>query len=415
MKKISILSLFICSVFSTLGQMTDYRYKREITGVEDRWHRVEIPDEVYEKLEYPLNDIRIFGITDDKDTIESAYLIDVQRTKKTSDSRPYELLNKVRNARGYYYTLRLSTDVDINEIDLSFDRHNYDWEITIEGSHDQYDWYVIAEDARILSIRNAYADYRYTRIRFPRTRYRYYRLFFPVRSNPRLIVPNVVFNTVEDGKTKQYNVAKQKVTEKREAKQTVINVTLDHAVPVHRIKVNTGNDFDYYRPVEVEFVRDSVKTEKGWKYEYALLGQSMLSSLEDDEMEFLGNVAKHIRITIDNHDNQPLSIENVEVRGYVHELVARFTDPAKYYLVYGGVDLDVPNYDIDYFVDKIPDTLSVVTAGEEVFMGMDGTADAVEGEPLITSKWWLWGLMCIVIAVLGWFTLKMMRSEGKEA
>lgn len=413
MKKTSLFSLLICSVFSAFGQMTDFKYKREISGVEDRWHRMEIPAEVYEKLEYPLNDIRIFGVTNENDTIESAYLIDVQRTEKTSDSRPYELLNKVRNARGYYYTLRLSADVDINEIDLSFDRYNYDWEITIEGSQNQNDWYVVAEDARILSIRNDYADYRYTRIRFPRSRYRYYRLFFPVKVNPRLIVPNVVFNTVKDGKTKQYNVASQKVTDIRETKQTVINLTLDHAVPVHRIKVNTANDFDYYRPVEVEYVSDSIKTEKGWKYNYSLLGHSVLSSLEDDEIEFLGSVAKHIRITIDNHDNQPLSIENVEIRGYVHELVARFTDPADYFLVYGGSELKVANYDIDYFTDKIPDTLSLVTAGEEVFMG-DNSADDKADEPMMTSRWWLWGLMIIVILVLGWFTLKMMRAESNK-
>ncbi len=409
MKKIKLVGLFICLGFFSLGQMTDYVYKRKINGIEDKWHRLEIPDEVYGRLQSPLNDIRVYGVTESKDTIESAYLLDVQRTERIVDSRPYELLNRVHNSRGYYYTLRLEKDVDINQIDLSFDRYNYDWEITVEGSHDLDDWFIIAEDARVISIRDTYMDYRYNRVRFPRSRYRYYRIYLPVRVNPRLILPNVVFTKVVDGKTRTYSIDEQKVSELRNEKETVIDLTLKHAAPVHKIKVNTNSDFDYYRRAHVEYLSDSIKTEKGWKYVYEDMGHGVLTSLEDDELELSGQIAKRLRVTIENRDNQPLEIGKIEVKGYIHELVTRFTEKADYYLVYGKKNANYPDYDIYNFADKIPDSLTNLAVGKEVVVS---TQEEEQAEtPLIESRWWLWGLMIVVIISLGAFTLKMMRSD----
>ena len=60
--------LFVCAI--SLGQMSEYNYKIELKGVTNDWHRIVLPNSVFEELDTSLNDIRIFGITAKNDTIE---------------------------------------------------------------------------------------------------------------------------------------------------------------------------------------------------------------------------------------------------------------------------------------------------------------------------------------------------------
>ena len=49
-------------------------------------------------------------------------------------------------------------------------------------------------------------------------------------------------------------------------------------------------------------------------------------------LKFNSTTVQKLKIIIDNKDNQPLSIDGILVKGYVHELTARFTENAKYFL-----------------------------------------------------------------------------------
>lgn len=111
---------------------------------------------------------------------------------------------------------------------------------------------------------------------------------------------------------------------------------------------------------------------------------------------------------VQNQDNQPLQIESAEAKGYVHELIARFTKPATYYLVYGKANSRQPQYDISQATTTIPNELSSLTLGamQEIPKKQLPTV-----APLFENKLWLWVVMGIIILVLGGFTLKMMQKK----
>lgn len=87
-KLLSSFLLLACSL--SYGQIGDYGYKRELTGITEKWHKMILPDTVFGKLLPNLNDIRIFGITAANDTVEAPYLLRVKTEKITENSIAFQ-------------------------------------------------------------------------------------------------------------------------------------------------------------------------------------------------------------------------------------------------------------------------------------------------------------------------------------
>ncbi len=151
-----------------------------------------------------------------------------------------------------------------------------------------------------------------------------------------------------------------------------------------------------------------METEKGWKYSYANLASGTLTSIEKKGFQFETTLAQKLRVIIENYDNRPLQIESAKAKGYIHELVARFSEPATYYLTYGNDQTKKPYYDIVQAATKIPDNLSRLTLRDVQEIPKKA---AQTGSPLFENKLWLWGVMGLVILVLGWFTVRMMGKR----
>src|SRR5690606_40823506 len=62
------------------------------------------------------------------------------------------------NESGYFFTFEMPAREPINQLYLQFKEKNFDWKIRLEGSHDQQEWFTIADDYRIVSISNQLTD-----------------------------------------------------------------------------------------------------------------------------------------------------------------------------------------------------------------------------------------------------------------
>jgi hypothetical protein len=133
-----------------------------------------------------------------------------------------------------------------------------------------------------------------------------------------------------------------------------------------------------------------------------------LNSIHKNGLKFNSTIVQKLKIIIDNKDNQPLSIDGIKVKGYVHELTARFTENATYFLTYGNENATKPDYDIERFPDNVPKMLSSLELGNELEIAKE---EAPKKTPLFENKIWLWLIMGLIILVLGWFSLKMMKKE----
>lgn len=394
---------------TSFAQYNDFLYKRHIEDPNQLWHKIILPNNIFGSLAKPMADIRIIGITSTNDTIEAPYLLKYNLENVVVRKVDFNLINQSSNDEYYYYTFEVPAKNTISDINLDFKQENFDWKVTLQGSHDQNKWFLIKKESRILSIKNADTDYSFTKIKFPASNYKYIRIFFKSKEDPDLQKANLLLTEVEEGNYQSYKIVNYKISQNKEENFTLAEVTLDKLVPVSKLKINVKEKFDYYRPITIEYLRDSFKTEKGWKHNYSNLATATLSSLEENDFKFTSTLTKKIRLKIFNFNNQQVTINNIEVEGNILELLARFTQPANYYLIYGNKKAINPNYDITYFKDKIPDSLQTLSLGEEQIIEKK---PFTKSQPLFTNKVSLWVVMVLIIIILGWFSIKMMR--GKE-
>tara|TARA_R110002012_G_scaffold4274_5_gene19666 strand:+ start:2471 stop:3697 length:1227 start_codon:yes stop_codon:yes gene_type:complete len=399
--------LFLLLANSSFSQIDDYNYSREITGVSETWHSIALPDAVFGKVSNSLNDFRIYGITE-TDTTEVPYLLKIASEKETEKNIAFNLLNTSKKGTVHFFTFEIPSEKIINEIHLNFKQKNFNWLVTVEGSQDNTEWFSIIENYRILSIKNEQTAYRFTDIKFPAAKYRYLRIQIKSDEKPDIVAAETQLNSFESPVYKTYSVKSFTTTENKDLKKTIVDIELVQALPVSLLSLKIRDSFDYYRPVNIKYLADSVKTEKGWKHNFNTLETSVLSSLENNDLYFYSTITKKMRVEIENFDNQPLKIEGITAKGYEHQLVARFTEPAKYYLVYGNPNANKPNYDISKFTENIPANSSEVKLSEEKAVDKK---EAQKRSPLFENKLWLWIIMGVIIALLGWFTIKMIQKK----
>lgn len=411
---------------SASAQMHDYKYKRELKGINAQWHAIELPDDVFGKVnivetirdvptktDKAFSDVRIYGITKNNDTIEAPYIL---KTGNEEDlilpSVRLSLVNEVRKGNEYYFTLQAEEATTLNMLSLEFAQQNFDWRVQLEGSNDGNDWFTILQNERILSIKNQFTDYQFTSLYFQPVQYKYLRISIPSAVKPVLRSFHPQMRRFTKG---NYHIYKPVIahTGDKKTKTTNIQLSLDKKLPVSMVSVSVKDSFDYYRPVTIAYLSDSFETPKGWQYHYTNAYSGVLSSLEDAIFN-LGNIyTQKLKIIIENHDNQPLHIDSIQVKGAKHELVARFTADAQYYLVYGNATKSAPNYDIPRFDENIPLSKTTIAVGpEEKIVQASATGKT---RPLIENKLWLWAIMGAVILLLGWFTLKMMRTGESQS
>lgn len=389
----------------TYGQLDTYDHKMEVLGITDQWHKLELPDSVFEEVSQSMNDLRIYGITD-TDTIEAPYLMKVGAEKQLRKAVDFKKLNEASNANGYYFTYEIPALEGIDQIQLEFENKNFDWKVVLEGSQNQNEWFTLLDDYRILSIKNAQTDYSFTNLDFPIANYRYYRILIKSKEKPVVKSAKVSVNSNIEAKYKDYMVSFMNIEE--EGKKTILDIDLKNRLPISFLKINISDELDYYRPFTIAYLSDSVETEKGWRYDYHNLSSGTLNSIEKNEFVFPTTLARKFRVTVQNNDNEPLQIESASAKGYVHELIARFAKPATYYLAYGKAHARKPQYDISQAATKIPADISALTLGESQDIPKKETPTVA---PLFENKLWLWLVMGVIILVLGGFTLKMMQKK----
>ncbi|MFN0254277.1 DUF3999 family protein [Pedobacter ureilyticus] len=405
--KIKLLLPLLACFLLTNAQTNSYKFKRQITGVNSTWHSIKLPDDMYQKTNANFEDLRIFGING-KDTIEVPYLLKQRANQVSLAEIPFKQLNQSTVGEVYYYTFQVTEANPINQISLDFKQENFDWKVTLEGSNDNQNWFSILKDYRILAIKNNETNYQYTKLSFPDSKYQFYRIAIKANTQPTLITTKTTKTDTVKGIYDEVKYRTYDLKNDAKTKETIIEVGLKNAIPVSYLKLNAQSDFDFYRPIRIEYATDSIKTEKGIEYNFATLYEGTISSLEAPEFNFINTVTSKLKITINNNDNRPLRLSGLVIKGNSYNLVARFDDlKANYALYYGNETVQTPNYEIEKFESKIPTNLSNVSVGEE----QKNPSYTVKTEkPLFENKIWLWSLMGVIIVLLGFFSFRMLKN-----
>lgn len=389
-----------------------FQYANKITGKVDTLNKITLTEEILSKSKSDLSDLRIYGFTNNKSEViikEVPFVINKRNKKNKVELIKYKIINESKSNGFYFFTFEINESIELNEINLIFENQNFDWLVNLEASNDIINWYNKLNNYRILSINNNFTNYSFTKLKFNNSKYKYYRINLKTETKPILKECQIIKIVEDIGKFINYEPVYKQIKELKKKNSTEIIIKLPYKVPINKIILNINNEFDYFRKVSINSVIDSFKTETGYHYSKFNLINSQVSSLEDNSFEIESYYTDNIIIEIFNQNNQKLNIKNIEVLGNNIDLVFKLQDNYEYYLFYGNKSVDLPNYDLKYFLKDFSQEVNELYLDNEI--KNDNNKDKTTISPLIIDKKWLWLSIISIIVIISCFTYKMIKTK----
>ena len=383
-------------------------YEHPISGVSDQWHRVDLPVEIFGRLHHSYNSIRVISKKTNATATEQPYLLVKDQPRTIMRPVPSTIINQTRKGNDYYFTFEISDEPMLSRVNLDFENNDFDWKVLLEGSIDQKEWFTIIEDYRILALPG---KYKFTQLDFPAVNYPFLRIKINAQQKPILNAVTINSAAVTAGEYENWlpkSIDHQPILN---TKKSELLIDLGKVVPVSFLKLKPSNSHDYYRNIKINFLRDSLKTEGGWRERWSGAGSGTLSSFGNNVFSMNEMLTNKIKITIENNDNQILDIPSVEVKGAKHYLLVRFDGKPPYTLEYGNKKLRYPEYDLTSFKKNIPKKPRPVKLGKGNYKKIIGEK---KSDPLFSNSIWLYLLMGMIILILGGFTLSMIKNVKEK-
>lgn len=396
---------YIILLFPFFCFAQSFEYKTELKFVNGNWQQINLNSKVLSKVKSDLSDIRIYEFNASNDTLEVPYVIKKLGESFTEKGINFKFLNESKKDDDLYLTFQTINDIEINEIDLILNEENYNYKLNLEGSMEQSEWFEIVKDYRILSIKNAQTNYKFSQINFPLSNYKYYRFRIKNGKESSLKSASIKQKTFIHGEYLDYET---NFIQEQKDKKTIITISLNERVPVSQCILKFASDADFYRPITIKYLADSTKIQNVWNYRYALISNSFLSSIENNFFNFETIFTNKIQIEISNNDNLPLVLKNIEIKGPKYRLIAKYTyKNAKSYMLFGNNEIEPPMYDLVHFQDKIPSILNTLETGE-----IENFVQPKIESSFLNNKLWLWLVLAVIIALLAYFSFDMLKKKS---
>ena len=192
---------------------------------------------------------------------------------------------------------------------------------------------------------------------------------------------------------------------------------MPHKIPVIYVTLYTPKNEVFYRPIQIKYLSGTTKTEKGLikHYENFYSGEISYKGIKELDFTFYNKEhfttkAKDFQIIIDNQDNKSLKIDSIKIHSPKYFIYFKPKNDQQYTLFYGNESASAPEYDlklIENIVDKY--SKSDATLSDEEIIPKKEKENSQE--PLFKNKWWLWGIMGLIISILGYFSYKMLTQK----
>lgn len=401
------LALLQAIVITATAQ--SFSWKRSLqTELNSGWHSFSIPVEIAAKTKPGYSDLRIFAIGPQNDTTEVPYVLENAIPFSQKEEKFFTILNKAIRDGRYYYTLEPKDGMaDLNEIKLGFSEKNFDLQVTLEGSMDQQEWFVLLKDYRVTAIKNNKADFQFTTLITNISRYKFYRLNYVAPKDPVLVTAQYDISMKQnEGAWWEYKTAIEKVENLKKEKQTTCMVVLPEPLPVSLARFYIKDSIDYIRPVRIQAIPWPENSAGTDEEKLINITSGTLNSFDRQQIGFGELITRRLKIIISNNDNLPLTIDSIMLKSGKKRVITRLPEASEYIMMYGNKEMAAPQYDLAEILSKmeLPDSGNITIGAEERNL-------PEKPKSWWESNTWLYVLMGLIIVMLGGFTMKMMRRK----
>ncbi len=364
------------------------------------FYHIELLPEVTAKLQPTFNDLRVVDATGK----QVPYMLQAQASFQVREaSIQLPVISNRKEADNQTHVVAKNTlNSSVNNLLLSLKNADATRTITISGSDDLRQWYVIREN---LTSNKWYADTADTFSRlltFTKSNYKFFKIIIQGKELLPLNIVGVSIPVSELPETPGYvRISSPSISQKDSSDgYSYVTLRFDDSHLINRLSVDvSGAKF---------FKRNLYIIDKNEIYnEHAPYS---LSSNEPSvyDISFKTN---NILLKIQNNDNHALKLTHADAYQIKRFLITWLEKGDGYKLVFGDSLIPAPLYDIAFFKDSIKVQPTVLSHGN-IEKNNVGTQHL--GKQETSGKIWIWISIGAVLLVLLFSTFRMMKEISKN-
>ncbi|AKQ44406.1 hypothetical protein TH63_00170 [Rufibacter radiotolerans] len=414
MKRKLLFLLVGCCLLWQQAEAQDFSWQAQILPATQKgYHRLLLTPEIIGRLQPGLEDVRLFNQAGQTVPYLLRAEVPVQYKRLF---KPYQILRYTRRPGGMSEVLVHNPQQRaINNISLLIGNAEVRKQVSLSGSDDQQNWYVLKERDWLYAIQNTQRTAEVKLLDFPLSKYRYFRLQLnDSTSAPLNILKAGYYDTYsEAGKYTRIPVLSFSRKDSAGTHITYLRLTFGQPVYPDQVAVHiSGPDF-YHRPGKVVLGKKRVYNRRGKPRRRRSRLQEisvplLLSSNAPALVDFPRQRVEELELQIENGDSPGLTIDSVQVLQLNRYLVASLDSGQTYTLRYGDEKLSAPNFDLAYFQDSIPQTLPLLIPEQAKALKLK-KAPGSRGSKLL-----IWAAIALLALGLGYMTVKLLRDMEKK-
>ncbi len=404
MRKSLFYSFFlICAMIShqvdSQGQ-SSFQYKSTLSDITSAgFYKIILSPAIVAKSKNDLNDVRLLNgkgnqvpyiLRSDKPEFNERSFIEypILSIKKEADKQTHIIIQNKTNSA-------------IDELLLVIKNTDAERTITLSGSDDQKQWFVIKEHISLSNIFVRERDRFVQSLNFPNSSYK----FFDLIINGKDLLPvNIIKVGIYEGVLRNgefVSIPAPTIIQKDSSdKLSYISLIFDESYLVNKLQLNVQGPKFFRRPLTIY---------NNENFGYPLNNYVLSSGIETSYA--VDVKAQKIGLVIENQDNPPVKIQSVKAY-QLNRYLLTYLEPAnKYELVFGDSTANAPKYDLEFFKDSLNNSAALINSGSIIKIEKVQNKTTPAGNKSMLT---LWIIIVAVLALLLILTFRMTKEIGRK-
>ena len=402
---LKIYSLFVALLWSnmSIAQMTKAKIQPVAkTGL----YKMIVPAEI---RSYSKDDLSDFRILDAQNNEVPYFLLTDAPEKRLEQFEEFAIVSKVVNSRKSTSIEIVNPHAQINDLKLIIANSEVIKKYSISGSNDQKEWFGLINNGILSDLQSSKTTSVSKEISFPLCSYRFLKIVLddsttlPINV---LKIGNARTNFLK-GEIQEIKVKSLQSTQLSAEKKTLIKIEFDYPQFIDKVVFDINKTSLFKRYGRIYTDKERIEKNKTVKYQEEIEHFSLVSN-QSNAFEVDNTKLPFLYIEIDNQDNPPLQISNIQFYQKPIFAIAELKSKENYTIKTGFPNLITPSYDLAYFKetisDSLPETQIISIEHQEQNKATDNPMSFWQ------QPWFMW--LCIIIAglMLLFFSMRLVKE-----
>ncbi|WP_103913571.1 DUF3999 family protein [Halpernia humi] len=358
-----------------------------------------------------LNNLDFIRIFDSKNT-EVPYVV-LNTQTSTKSSKNFEILSKNSIPNVSTSIVVLNKDLEkLDELNLKIANTDVVKTYNISGSNDQKEWFGLVDNQTISNLSDENSTFVLRRFSFPLNQYKYLKFTFIDKKSLPVNILEASSETSFQNNSAPIILrnSSQSISTNTERKQSIIKLKFRKPQVIDEIRFNISAPNFYLRNAEISIPKTIVFKGKTQTL-IESVGLIQISSKSENTFKISEIFTDELTITIDNQDNLPLEIENVNLYQNPISILVDLKKHEKYAIIINP-KLSKPQYDLANvglnFNQNFP--IAKVNSLEKI--------EKITTKNAEKSFWqtalFMWICILVAILVIGFFAISMVKDLNKK-